>query len=111
MNEKTKEAELASITPEQAKKLGPQAIVIGNARTLVHSDLVIAKDLMKKSLEYMGDLLSKPDQKDYDFRSDPKALIGIQLQLASLSLAAEYWIAKIKKDHIQVYSPAEMPKA
>ena len=85
--------------------------MINNARTLVHSDLKTTKDLVQKSLTYMTEQLSKADKEDYDFRADPKALIGIQLQLASLSLAAEYWLAKIKKDHIQVYSPAEMPKA
>lgn len=105
---KKPEASVKAITPEEAQQLGPEEIIINNARTLVHSDLEHTKELIVKSFDYMKDLMDKAEE---DFRKDPKAVICMQLQLSSLSLATEYWIEKIKKGKIKVYSPADMPKA
>ena len=104
--------ELKAISPEQAEKLGPQALVLNNARILIHSELKNTKDLIEQSLAFMKNQLTDESKEDYDFRENPQALIGIQLQLASLSLAVEYWIAKHQKTHrIKVYNQGDMPKA
>lgn len=111
MEEKKDKVEMKTLTPEEAEKLGPQEIVICNARTLVHSDLKTATEYINKSIEYMQGLIKKDEEADKDFREDANALIGIQLQLASISLAAEYWLKKIKTNKIKVYGADEMPKA
>ena len=111
MDEEIKQAEVAAITPEQAEKLGPQEIVINNARTLVHSDLETATIYIHATIDYMLELIKKNEDDNKDFREDANALVGIQLQLASLSLAAEYWLKKIKTNRIKVYGADEMPKA
>lgn len=110
MAEKEK-AEVAAVTAEQAEKLGPQAIVFNNARILVHAELDEAQDLIKKSMAYMDTLFFDEKDEKFDFRQDAKALIGVQLQLASLSLAIEYWLKKIQTNKIKVYGANDMPKA
>ena len=74
---------------------------------LVHSDLKVTKDLLDKSLEYIKEQLTKEE----DFRDNVNSLVGVQIQLASLSLAFEYWIAKQQKKRIKVYNQNDMPKA
>ena len=92
---------------KQVKKLGPQEIVLANARILVHSDLDKTKELLDTSFTYMKEQLNNKE----DFRKDINALVGIQIQLASLSLAVEYWTAKLKQNRIQVYDQSAMPKS
>ena len=106
------EQKLKAVTPEQAAKLGPQELVMNNARILVHSELKDAKALIEQSLAFMKSQITDESKADYDFRNNPQALVSIQLQLASISLAVEYWISKHQKQHrIKVYDQSQMPKA
>lgn len=99
--------QLKTITPEEASHIGPQEIVLNNAKILVHSDLATTKQFIETAMLYMKEQVDSGE----DFRKDPKALVGIQLQLASLSLAAEYWLSKVKKSNIKICGADEMPKA
>lgn len=94
------------------KELHPQEIVLGNARIIVHATPEERSRLFKQSLKYViGHIKGKGKEEDYDFSKDINALIGVQIQLASLSLAIEYWVEKLRKGHIQVYNTQDMPKA
>lgn len=99
--------QLKTITPEEASHIGPQEIVLNNAKILVHSELPKTKQFIETSLSYMKEQFDGTE----DFRKDPKALVGVQLQLASLSLAVEYWLSKVKKSNIKICGADEMPKA
>lgn len=88
------------------EKRHPQEIVIDNARILVHAKPEDRNKLFKQSLKYViGQIKGK------DFTKDINALIGVQIQLSSVSLAIEYWLAKLKEGKIKVYDASQMPKA
>ena len=96
---------------KETKKVSVQEIVLNNARLLVQADLPTTKHYIEKSTEFIKSQLNSTDKPDYDFRKDAHALVGIQIQLASLSLALEYWISKIQQSKIKVYDQSAMPKA
>ena len=94
------------------KELHPQEIVLGNARIIIHATPEERNRLFKQSLKYVvSHIKGKGKEKDYDFSKDINALIGVQIQLASLSLAIEYWVEKLREGKIKVYNTSDMPKA
>lgn len=107
MEDKKCKVQKVQISAEELKKMGPQEVVMSNAKTLVSADLETAKEFIELSTKAIVDLTSNTD----DFTKDAASLINMQVQLASLSLAVEYWMAKLREGRIKIYNNADMPKA
>lgn len=98
------------ITIDANTKLDPQEIVMNNAAVLAQSSPEDAVALIREQLNIILEKLESEEGKPH-FTEDVTKMIPTQIALASLSIAIDYWVAKLRKGKIKIYGPEEMPKA
>lgn len=96
------------------RKLDPMEIVLSNVKILVSLPRAEREEIIQKQLDEIREEIISQDPKQentLDFPKDPVRMLKVQIGLATLSTAIEYWMAKQRQGRIKVYAANEMPKA
>ena len=65
---------------------------------------------MSEQLEDVMMTVNSMGEKEELFMDSMAKLVRAQITLASLSLAIEFWIARLQPSKLKVYGPQDMPK-
>lgn len=108
--EKVQDVTIKKIILDESSKIHPQQIVINNAKVLVNVKQWQADELFRKQLNGIMTTLDKGKDTGEYFMNDIKSLAQIQIALAALSLAVEYWLMRLQAGKIKVYGAQDLPK-
>lgn len=108
--ENVKEVMIKKIILDESSKIHPQQIVINNAKVLANVEPGQADELFRKQLNDILATLDKCKDTGEYFMNDIKSLAQIQIALAALSLAVEYWLMRLQVGKIKVYGAQDLPK-
>ena len=112
MTEEKQKVEIVKV-PMDGKKFNPHEVIMNNAQLLIHATPQNKIEIMEAQLSLLLQQLAelKNKETDNDISKDAGRLMAWVVALSSIQLAIEYWMEDLKKSHIKVYSPQDMPKS